>query len=361
MTLPVSGAISFNAINVELGVAGTTTASLNQASYRALAGVPSGAISLSNFYGKSNVPDYGIFTGGVQASPNGMIVNKYTFSNNTVSSGTSFSTYAANASGTSSTSVGYRLGGIISGSINLFTSKYVYSSNSASAGGNLSVARARAGSGGNSSFGIMGAGAAGGVSYTTGTEKYTYSSDTSAASTALTQAVGSDVSSFANASYCNFGGAATGNNNNLTSSTYTNSNATTANGGNRVYGVYQNYGLIGTSTFGVMAGYSVFNGQTYVQTIYNYVQRYTWSSQTCAATTAISSNSVNTMCATGNSTVGVIISGQYGAAPSTTSPAASPTITLVNTYSANTWASGTAIAYQQTGASGFGALMCTLQ
>ena len=54
MTLPASGAISFNAINVELGVAGTTNANINQASYRTLAGVPSGTISLSNFYGKSN-------------------------------------------------------------------------------------------------------------------------------------------------------------------------------------------------------------------------------------------------------------------------------------------------------------------
>jgi hypothetical protein len=54
MALPVSGAISFNAINVELGVAGTTQASLNQASYRTLAGVPSGAISMSDFYGKAN-------------------------------------------------------------------------------------------------------------------------------------------------------------------------------------------------------------------------------------------------------------------------------------------------------------------
>lgn len=54
MTLPVSGAISFNNINVELGVAGTTQASLGQASYRTLAAVPSGAISMSNFYGKSS-------------------------------------------------------------------------------------------------------------------------------------------------------------------------------------------------------------------------------------------------------------------------------------------------------------------
>jgi len=53
MTLPVSGALSVNAINVELGSAGTTTASLGQASYRSLAGVASGAISMSNFYGKT--------------------------------------------------------------------------------------------------------------------------------------------------------------------------------------------------------------------------------------------------------------------------------------------------------------------
>lgn len=54
MTLPASGAISFNNINVELGVAGTTQASLGQTSYRTLAGVASGAISMSNFYGKAN-------------------------------------------------------------------------------------------------------------------------------------------------------------------------------------------------------------------------------------------------------------------------------------------------------------------
>ena len=54
MTLPASGPISFNNINVELGVSGTTQASLGQASYRTLAGVASGAISMSNFYGKSN-------------------------------------------------------------------------------------------------------------------------------------------------------------------------------------------------------------------------------------------------------------------------------------------------------------------
>jgi hypothetical protein len=54
MTLPVSGPISLNAVNVELGLSGTTLISLGQASVRTLAGVPSGAISLNNLYGKSN-------------------------------------------------------------------------------------------------------------------------------------------------------------------------------------------------------------------------------------------------------------------------------------------------------------------
>lgn len=63
MTLPVSGAISFNAINVELNVAGTTTASLGQATYRTLAGIPTGAIALSNFYGLSNTFSFSIAGG----------------------------------------------------------------------------------------------------------------------------------------------------------------------------------------------------------------------------------------------------------------------------------------------------------
>lgn len=54
MTLPASGQISFNDINVELGVAGATQASLGQTSYRTLAGVASGQIAMNNFYGKAN-------------------------------------------------------------------------------------------------------------------------------------------------------------------------------------------------------------------------------------------------------------------------------------------------------------------
>lgn len=61
MTLQSSGAISINNINTELGSASGATRSLGDTSSRNLAGVPSGAISLSNFYGKSNelVLDFG--------------------------------------------------------------------------------------------------------------------------------------------------------------------------------------------------------------------------------------------------------------------------------------------------------------
>jgi hypothetical protein len=75
MALPVSGAISFNNINVELGVAGTTQASLGQASYRTLAGVASGAISMSNFYGKANEFAFSIASNQTNANLRTLAVN----------------------------------------------------------------------------------------------------------------------------------------------------------------------------------------------------------------------------------------------------------------------------------------------
>jgi len=50
-------------INVELAYPATQIISLNDAAVRTLAGVPSGVISLSNFYGKSNIKFF--FAGGV--------------------------------------------------------------------------------------------------------------------------------------------------------------------------------------------------------------------------------------------------------------------------------------------------------
>lgn len=53
MTLQSTGAISIANINTELGVASNTTRSLNDTTSRTLAGVASGTISMSNFYGKT--------------------------------------------------------------------------------------------------------------------------------------------------------------------------------------------------------------------------------------------------------------------------------------------------------------------
>lgn len=64
MPLNNSGPLSFGgttvgqSINLELGVSATATASINSTAFRNLAGVPSGQISLSNFYGKSNITYY---------------------------------------------------------------------------------------------------------------------------------------------------------------------------------------------------------------------------------------------------------------------------------------------------------------
>lgn len=64
MTMVSSGSISIGgsatcgglnrSINIELGRGATTSSNLNESALRTLAGVPSGQISMSNFYGKSN-------------------------------------------------------------------------------------------------------------------------------------------------------------------------------------------------------------------------------------------------------------------------------------------------------------------
>ena len=54
MALQSSGTITLADVNVELGVASTTTRSLNDSAVRTLFGVASGAISMSNGYGKAN-------------------------------------------------------------------------------------------------------------------------------------------------------------------------------------------------------------------------------------------------------------------------------------------------------------------
>lgn len=71
MTLPSSGAISLANVSVELGRSSTATTSLGESAVRALAGVASGAISLSNLRGKSNAPTITISPSSLYTSRSG--------------------------------------------------------------------------------------------------------------------------------------------------------------------------------------------------------------------------------------------------------------------------------------------------
>lgn len=55
-TMSIGGTTTDRSINLELGRSATATSSLNETDLRTLAGVSSGAISMSNFYGKSATP-----------------------------------------------------------------------------------------------------------------------------------------------------------------------------------------------------------------------------------------------------------------------------------------------------------------
>jgi len=109
MALNSSGPISFGgatagqSINLELGVSATALASINSTAFRTLAGVPSGAISLNNFYGKSNLIPRGIFAGGYAPATNVIQYTAFATTGNT----TDFGDLAVNTrnggSGSSST------------------------------------------------------------------------------------------------------------------------------------------------------------------------------------------------------------------------------------------------------------------
>lgn len=53
-TMSIGGTTANRSINLELGRSATATSSLGESALRTLAGVSSGAISMSNFYGKSS-------------------------------------------------------------------------------------------------------------------------------------------------------------------------------------------------------------------------------------------------------------------------------------------------------------------
>ena len=59
-TMSIGGSTNTRSINIELGRSETATSNMNESDLRALSGVSSGAISMSNFYSKASVtlPNY---------------------------------------------------------------------------------------------------------------------------------------------------------------------------------------------------------------------------------------------------------------------------------------------------------------
>lgn len=169
MTLPVSGAISFNNINVELGVSGATQASLGQASYRSLAGVASGAISMSNFYGKSNQFAFNIAGGSNVNLRTAAIAAGWNQSSAVVA------TVTSNVTSSSTGSPALTISGSFPGGLAMTVNAGVYIVGRGGAGGNGIVGNGSAGGAGGTALsvstavtitnnGVIGGGGGGGAS-----------------------------------------------------------------------------------------------------------------------------------------------------------------------------------------------------
>ena len=95
MTLPSSGQISLNQVNVELGLSGTAQISMNDSAVRTLFDDASGQISMSQGYGKSNA-QFMAASGGTVTTSGDYKIHVFT------SSGTFTVTTAGNAAGSNS-------------------------------------------------------------------------------------------------------------------------------------------------------------------------------------------------------------------------------------------------------------------
>lgn len=93
------GVGSNRSINLELNRAATATSSLNETALRTLAAIPSGSISMSNFYGKSSITfavlptraaHYGMITNGATSAENNTTARRVNFVSNTTVTNASY-------------------------------------------------------------------------------------------------------------------------------------------------------------------------------------------------------------------------------------------------------------------------------
>jgi len=132
-------------INIELGRSATATSSLNESALRTLAGVPSGAISLSNFYGKANQFAFTISSNQTNANLRTLAVNAgWNQSSKVVATIGSGVYISSNSTGTP----GLTVNGSFPGGVDLINNGFIIGMGGAGgAGGPVSIGFAGAGGG----------------------------------------------------------------------------------------------------------------------------------------------------------------------------------------------------------------------
>lgn len=192
-TLSIGGATVGQSINLELNRAATATSNLNETELRTLAGVASGQISVSNFYGKSTdiTSQYALYMGSEWGGGATYIFNcnKYGYSTATSVATTAIPTSrGAPSKAAAGTTTLALMGGGVEGYCIATTTKFTFAGNSIANATNLAQAKAAHAAIGNNTYAVFGYGqTTNGISPVGKTTSiYTYSNNTCVAGTNLT-------------------------------------------------------------------------------------------------------------------------------------------------------------------------------
>jgi hypothetical protein len=190
-TLSIGGTTVGQSINLELGRTATQSSNLNETPLRTLAGVASGQISISNFYGKANdiTSQYGLYLGS------GWGVDFITFNSRKYgySTGLSVATTSVPTARTSSaravtsTSTFAFMGGGVEGYYIATTTRFTFSNNSYTNSTNLNRVHSAGSAIGNATQAVFGHSQLSSINlYTNTTSIYTYSTNSCVSGTNLT-------------------------------------------------------------------------------------------------------------------------------------------------------------------------------
>jgi hypothetical protein len=311
MTLQSSGAISASQINTELAASATATIGLNDTTARTLAGIPSGAISMSHFYGTSSAYDWAIFGGGQVSTGRVATTDKHTYTSNVNTAATALGGVQSALAATGNSTVGIFGGGSPSTS-GKYTNKYTYANDTVSPGTLLGAFRQGLGATGNATIGIFGWG----DFYSNSTmqnylDKYTYATDTVAAATVFGTGY-SWLAAAGNSTIGIFSGGQVSNSAYSGANSYVNlfrkyTYASDTNTGTTTSGITKaGQAAAGNATVGLFSG--GFTGLGVNVTLTGYSDLYTYASNTVTQATGLAI-ARGLMAAAGNPTVAIFAGG----------------------------------------------------